>query len=79
MTSNTTLSTHYCPLDLYSGEESRVRKALQALCDAWVESDGSLNNLKIFAAGKRVSPSNVCLFLVFALSSNAYDDRVDHH
>ncbi|KAG8889384.1 Inositol-pentakisphosphate 2-kinase [Tulasnella sp. 332] len=56
--SDTTVNTHYCPLDLYSGNETRVHKALQALCEVWATSDGSTNNLKIFAAGKRVTPSD---------------------
>ncbi|KAF8709322.1 Microtubule binding, partial [Rhizoctonia solani] len=46
----------YCPLDLFSGDPDRVRKALGALWDAWDASGGSLNNLKIFVKGKILKP-----------------------
>ncbi|QRW16483.1 kinesin motor domain protein [Rhizoctonia solani] len=46
----------YCPLDLFSGDPGRVRKALGALWDAWDASGGSLNNLKIFVKGKILKP-----------------------
>ncbi|KAH7889535.1 inositol-pentakisphosphate 2-kinase [Phlebopus sp. FC_14] len=51
--------TQYCPLDLYSGDEARVRKAIQDLWDGWVASDGSLNNLRLFISGKMLKPSDV--------------------
>ncbi|KAJ3541092.1 hypothetical protein NM688_g6133 [Phlebia brevispora] len=47
----------YCPLDLYSGDEIRVRRALNALFDAWVGSSGAINNLRVFAEGTMVKPS----------------------
>jgi inositol-pentakisphosphate 2-kinase len=53
--------TNYCPLDLFSGDERRIAKAINALWDAWVASDASMNNLKIFAGGKFVTPSDVSL------------------
>lgn len=56
----------YCPLDLYSGQEIRIRTALSALWSAWSQSNGSVNNLRIFADGEFVLPSSVrwqCLFL----------------
>ncbi|KAG8690934.1 Inositol-pentakisphosphate 2-kinase, partial [Ceratobasidium sp. 423] len=46
----------YCPLDLFSGDPGRVRKALGALWDAWDASGGSVNNLKIFVRGKILKP-----------------------
>ncbi|KAJ1309166.1 hypothetical protein OPQ81_004837 [Rhizoctonia solani] len=46
----------YCPLDLFSGDPVRVRKALGALWDAWDASGGSVNNLKIFVRGKVLKP-----------------------
>ncbi|KAG9128524.1 Inositol-pentakisphosphate 2-kinase [Ceratobasidium sp. 392] len=46
----------YCPLDLFSGDEDRIRKALGALWDTWVKSDGAINNLKVFVKGKTVKP-----------------------
>lgn len=50
--------TDYCPMDLYSRNESRVAKAIHSLWDAWIGSDGSLNNFKIFVSGKVVKPSH---------------------
>lgn len=49
----------YCPLDLFSGEEGRIRKSLGGLWDTWVGSDGAVNNLKIFVRGKSVKPQSV--------------------
>jgi inositol-pentakisphosphate 2-kinase len=46
----------YCPLDLFSGDPVRVRKALGALWDAWSASGGTVNNLKIFIKGKILKP-----------------------
>ncbi|KAJ3567019.1 hypothetical protein NP233_g6638 [Leucocoprinus birnbaumii] len=50
---------HYCPLDLFSGEADRVRKAIDALWDAWEHSNGGVNNLKLFAHGKVVLPGQI--------------------
>ncbi|KAG9096090.1 Inositol-pentakisphosphate 2-kinase [Ceratobasidium sp. UAMH 11750] len=48
----------YCPLDLFSGDEPRIRKALGALWETWVKSDGAINNLKVFVKGKTVKPQS---------------------
>ncbi|KAH7915302.1 inositol-pentakisphosphate 2-kinase [Hygrophoropsis aurantiaca] len=48
----------YCPLDLFSGDRQRILNALHNLWMAWYNSDGSHNNLKLFAEGKLVKPSN---------------------
>ena len=49
----------YCPLDLFSGDETRVVKAIHALWGGWISSDATANNLKIFARGKFLKPSEV--------------------
>lgn len=49
----------FCPLELYSGDEERTRSALEELYCAWEESDDTLNNLRLFHEGKRVSPAEV--------------------
>ncbi|KAJ7749519.1 inositol-pentakisphosphate 2-kinase [Mycena maculata] len=46
----------YCSLDLFSGDESRVKNALSSLWDAWMNSDGAMNNLKVFVHGKKIGP-----------------------
>ena len=49
----------YCPLDLYSKDETRVRQAIRDLWDGWVQSDGTLNNMRIFVSGEMIRPSEV--------------------
>ncbi|KAJ6490689.1 inositol-pentakisphosphate 2-kinase [Mycena vitilis] len=48
----------YCPLDLFSGDESRMKTALNSLWDAWASSNGTINNFKVFVRGKRISPTD---------------------
>ncbi|KAF5330845.1 hypothetical protein D9619_005472 [Psilocybe cf. subviscida] len=55
--------TTYCPLDLFSGDEQRVVKAIDSLWDAWIASKATVNNLKIFARGKFVKPSEASIML----------------
>jgi len=49
----------YCPLDLFSGDGQRISRALRALWDAWIHTQGSANNLRIFSRGKLLKPSDV--------------------
>lgn len=51
--------TQYCPLDFYSEDEARMRKAIRDLWNGWVQSDGTLNNMKVFVSGKMIRPSEV--------------------
>jgi inositol-pentakisphosphate 2-kinase len=51
----------YCPLDLFSGDRTRVEHAVGALWHDWIETKGSTNNLKIFSHGKIVKPEDVRL------------------
>jgi inositol-pentakisphosphate 2-kinase len=55
------IGTTYCPLDLFSRDEMRVRKALGALWTGWYESHGSLNNLRFFVEGRLAKPDDVHL------------------
>lgn len=48
----------YCPLDLFSGDQTRVRKALEELWGAWIGSRGKVNNLRIFVEGEIVDPGD---------------------
>lgn len=58
-------STRYDPLDLYSGDEARMEKALDGLLHDWAKSGGKANNLRVFMDGKAVAPP-VCNILVQA-------------
>ena len=49
----------YCPLELYSSDPGRVKKALYALWDDWVQSNGTINMLRIFVNGRVLDPSQV--------------------
>jgi inositol-pentakisphosphate 2-kinase len=53
------VASEYCPLDLFSGDETRMVKAIHALWDGWIASNAIANNLKIFARGKFLKPSEV--------------------
>lgn len=52
------VGTTYCPLDLFSRDETRIRKAIGALWAGWYESHGSLNNLRFFVEGKMAKPDD---------------------
>ena len=58
------MASEYCPLDLFSGDETRVAKAIHALWDGWISSNATANNLKIFARGKFLKPSEVSFLSV---------------
>lgn len=49
----------YCPLDLFSGDSTRIKNAIHSLYDAWLLSKGTLNNLKIFVRGNKISIEDV--------------------
>jgi len=53
------VAMQYCPLDLYSGSKERLRAALEGLWDSWMQSNGSINNLRIFSHGKIMLPNDV--------------------
>ncbi|WWC96243.1 hypothetical protein V866_003110 [Kwoniella sp. B9012] len=46
----------FCPLDLYSGEEVRMKKAINGLWGIWEQSQGKENNWRVFVNGERTSP-----------------------
>jgi len=49
----------YCPLELYSPDQEKVKKALYALWDDWEQSNGTINMLRIFVNGKVLRPNEV--------------------
>ncbi|KAJ7172029.1 inositol-pentakisphosphate 2-kinase, partial [Mycena filopes] len=51
------LSSGYCPLDLFSGDEPRMKKALNDLWDAWLDRNGAANNFRVFVEGKNITPA----------------------
>jgi inositol-pentakisphosphate 2-kinase len=53
------VSVGYCPLDLFSNDENRISNAVRALWDAWNDSNGTVNNLKIFKRGRLIQSSDV--------------------
>lgn len=60
----------YCPLDLFSGEERRICKALGNLWDDWVDSKGCANNLRVFVHGTMVKPCDVRAIAICHSSDN---------
>ncbi len=52
-------ATQFCPLDLFSGSKVRLENAIDSLWDSWIQSNGSINNLRIFSHGKIVLPNDV--------------------
>ena len=52
-------AVHYCPLDLFSGSRERLGIALEGLWNSWIQSNGVINNLRIFHYGKMVLPTDV--------------------
>ncbi|KAG6862046.1 hypothetical protein C0995_007176 [Termitomyces sp. Mi166 len=56
-------SLGYCPLDLFSEDRSRIKKAIYDLWDTWTETNGTVNNLKIFLNGEKIAPSAASLML----------------
>ncbi|KXN86936.1 Inositol-pentakisphosphate 2-kinase [Leucoagaricus sp. SymC.cos] len=67
---------NYCPLDLFSGRADRVHRAVSHLWDAWEHSDGSVNNLKVFARGKVVLPSRTERLLADNLRGNPTFEQI---
>lgn len=52
-------SQPYCPLDLYSQDEGRIKQALQDLWSDWEATDGHTNSFRVFVDGHKVEPTNV--------------------
>lgn len=61
------VSLGYCPLDLFSGDRERIATAIRSLWNAWSESNGTVNNLKIFVKGKTILPADVCCAVLKAM------------
>ncbi|TFK30038.1 inositol-pentakisphosphate 2-kinase [Coprinopsis marcescibilis] len=62
-TKGTIVPMAYCPLDLFSEDEERMKTAVNALWDSWTESEGTVNNLKVFAHGKMLHPADAKLMV----------------
>ncbi|KAJ2927739.1 hypothetical protein H1R20_g9356, partial [Candolleomyces eurysporus] len=65
------IEMNYCPLDLFSGDEARITKAIHGLWDAWTESGGTVNNLKVFAKGKTLRPAETSLMLADGVDASS--------
>ncbi|KAK0463636.1 inositol-pentakisphosphate 2-kinase [Desarmillaria tabescens] len=65
-----TVSLGYCPLDLFSSNRGRMKQAVYSLYDNWLQSDGTVNNLKIFVKGTKIGVDQ--RFSMF--SSEAYEE-----
>lgn len=66
------VASEYCPLDLFSGDETRIIKAIQALLGGWISSNATANNLKIFARGKFLKPSEVSFLIYVGFARFSY-------
>ena len=68
------MASEYCPLDLFSGDETRILKAIHALWGSWISTNATTNNLKIFSRGNILKPSQVSfLFLSSVLLDSVTD------
>ncbi|WWC88520.1 uncharacterized protein L201_003431 [Kwoniella dendrophila CBS 6074] len=47
------------PLDLYSGDETKMGNAIKGLWSNWRQSEGKENNWRVFVDGQRVIPGKV--------------------
>ncbi|GAA5835759.1 hypothetical protein JCM9279_004639 [Rhodotorula babjevae] len=60
----------FCPLDLYSGDARRTMGVVTQLYSSWEKTKGTINNLRVFYEGKRVSPDEL-------LESHPLHDTLD--
>lgn len=58
----------YCPLDLFSSNEIRIKRAIRSLWDGWLISEGSANNLRVFVHGNMIRPTDVGVNMLMLLS-----------
>ena len=66
------VASEYCPFDLFSGDETRIDKAIHALWSGWISSNATANNLKVFARGKFLKPSEVSLLFIYRFSYRGF-------
>ncbi|KAN0065289.1 hypothetical protein ACQY0O_001124 [Thecaphora frezii] len=67
----------YDPLDLYSGEADRMRRAIAALWRDWNESAATTNNLRLFWKGNVVTPDQTEVLEEMAAFLARLPTRVD--
>ncbi|KAL0946824.1 hypothetical protein HGRIS_012993 [Hohenbuehelia grisea] len=51
----------YCPLDLFSGQADRMESAVEGLWEAWLSSEGAINNMKVFVDGQVIKPNRISI------------------
>ena len=51
--------TRYCPLDLFSEDDTSVARAFEGLWNEWTITQGKGNNWKVSVDGKEIPPAEV--------------------
>jgi inositol-pentakisphosphate 2-kinase len=67
---NGTVQSTFCPLDLFSCDEERIRKAIKGLWEIWADTDGKGNNWRVYVNGIAVTSSEVSFSGHLMLSSS---------
>ena len=57
------IQSEYNPLDLYSGDTSRMTIAMQALWGLWSLSGGKSNNWRVFVDGQAIDINEVSFLI----------------
>lgn len=65
----------YDPLDLFSGNEKKVKNSIYALWASWISSNGGANTLKIFVDGKTIKPTDEASLFLFEIVRQMFNYR----